>query len=202
MGHVSVRLSGYQVRLVPYWPYRFARVDADPRAVEVTRWTASGPATAVVDTTHPSPVADVVDIEDGPSTGSWRIETSVFTALWPDGFSVESSQDAADHTPFYLLSAGRAAIFPQGPLLVERVPAAAGMVGAGQTLVDTWRVGGIEVVELDYEHEAERWWQSHWRIPHGGQGILILTAQAPTREVTTTRAAAELVATSVVPAAS
>lgn len=129
VGHVFVRLSGYQVRLVPYWPYRFARVDADPRAVEVTRWTASGPATAVVDTTHPSPVAHVVDIEDGPSTGSWRIETSVFTALWPDGFSVESSQDAADHTPFYLLSAGRAAIFPQEPLPVERVPAAAGMVG-------------------------------------------------------------------------
>jgi hypothetical protein len=73
-------------------------------------------------------------------------------------------------------------------------------VGAGQTLIDTWRLGDIKVVELDYEHEAERWWQSHWRIPYGGQGILILTAQAPTREVTATRAAAELVATSVTPA--
>lgn len=201
MGHVFVRLSGYQVRLVPYWPYRFARIDAHPRAVEVTRWTGSGPATAVVDTTRPSRAADVVDIQDGPSTGSWRIETSLFTAVWPEGFTIESSQDAVDDTLFYLLSAGRAAIFPQGPLPVERVPAAAGMVGAGQTLVATWRVGDIEVVELDYEHEAERWWQSHWRIPHGGQGILILTAQAPTREVTATRAAAELVATSVTPAA-
>jgi hypothetical protein len=132
VGHVFVRLSGYQVRLVPYWPYRFARVDADPSAVEVTRWTASGPATAVVDPTHPSPVAEVVDIQDGPSTGSWRIETSVFTALWPDGFTIESSQDAADHTLFYLLGAERAAIFPQGPLPVERVPAAAGMGGRGR----------------------------------------------------------------------
>jgi hypothetical protein len=41
------------------------------------------------------------------------------------------------------------------------VPAVAGMVGAGQTLVDSWRLGDIEVVELGYEHEAGRWWQSH-----------------------------------------
>jgi hypothetical protein len=37
--------------------------------------------------------------------------------------------------------------------------------------------------------------------PYGGQGILILTAQAPAREVTATRAAAELAATSVTSAA-
>lgn len=201
VGHVFVRLSGYTVRLVPYWPYRFAHVDADPRAVEVTRWTATGLATAVVDATHASPVADVVDILDGPSTGSWRIETSVFTALWPDEFTIESSQDAADPTAFYLLSAGQAVIFPQGPLPAERVPSPADLVAVGQTLVDRWRVGGIEVVELEYQHEAERWWQSHWLIPHGDQHVLILTAQAPAREVTLTRAAAELVATSVTPAA-
>jgi hypothetical protein len=196
MGHVFVRLNGYGLRLVPYWPYRFARVVGGV-AVEVTRWTADGPRVAVIHPDAARPVAEVVDVGEASGDGNWVIETSVFTVGWPDGFAIESSQDPTDRTAFYLVGPDEAMIFPQGPVRAERLANVEALVAAGQRVHDRRRVGGIDVVELAYDHEDRPWWQGHWMVPHGEQRVLLVTAQAPWVHGAAVRTAAEAVATSM-----
>ncbi|WP_200214641.1 hypothetical protein [Micromonospora coerulea] len=181
MGHVFVRLAGHGLRLVPYWPYRFARA-AGPSLVEVAVGSWEGERRAVIGPGSAS-VPDVVDVTEGTVTGDWRLEVGPFTLCWPDGFDVQSPHDPADHTPCYLIASDQAMIFPQGPTPLERLAAPDALVAPGQRIVDRRLLGeDIDVVELAYEHDGAPWWQAHWVIPVGGQQALIFTGQAPVEE--------------------
>jgi hypothetical protein len=200
VSHVLARLNGYGIQLVPYWPYRFIRsAGDDPRAVSVVRATPDGGVTVRVDAHRPKTVDGVVDVATEPSPDGWRVETSVFTAPWPDGFDMASPTDASDRVSFYLHGADGAMIFPQGPLLNERLPEPEALTAEGQRIINQDIVDDIRVVELTYEHEGEGWWQSYWMIPWTPGRTLIFTAQAPTHEIGPTRRAVEQVARESLP---
>jgi hypothetical protein len=200
MGHVLARLNGYGVQLVPYWPYRFVRPPAsDPAVVRVVRVTPDGDRTAEVTARDPRSVDGVVDVTTEPSPDGWRIETSVFSVPWPDGFDVHSPIDESDRKDFYLVRGDDAAIFPQGPVRTERLPAQNGWAAEGQRIVSRSAVDDIEVVELAYNLEGDSWWQSHWIVPWRPDRALIFTAQAPNLAVEPTRRAALQVVTGAQP---
>jgi hypothetical protein len=202
MSHVLARLNGYGVQLVPYWPYRFVRpAGDDPKVVCVVRRMPDGDRTAHVAVDSPHSVNGVVDIATEPSPEGWRIETSVFSVPWPDGFDVASPIDASDRVSFYLERADGATIFPQGPVLNDRLLAPEALAAEGQRIVSRDVVDDIQVVELAYEHEGERWWQSHWMIPWTPGRTLIFTAQTPAHAVELTRRAVEQVARESLPTA-
>jgi hypothetical protein len=93
MGHVLARLAGHGLVLVPHWPYTFERPDAESDAVVVTNWRPDGAARALVDPSDAHTVPGIVDVEPGPEHAYWVIETTGFKAVWPPGFSVESTVD-------------------------------------------------------------------------------------------------------------
>ena len=195
MSHVLARLNGYGVQLVPYWPYRFVRrAGDDSKAVRVVRLAPDGDVSAWIAADRPQGVDGVVDVTTEPSPDGWRIETSVFSVPWPDGFDVASPTDASDRTSFYLEGADGATIFPQGPVVNDRLPAPEALVEEGQRIISRDVVDDIQVVELAYEHDGERWWQSHWMIPWTPGRTLIFTAQAPADVVELARRAVERVA--------
>jgi hypothetical protein len=195
VGHVFVRLSGFGLRLVPYWPYEFARNRA---SVEVTNWTYDGPRSALIERGRPSSVDGVVDVMDGPEHRFWRVETSLFGFEWPEGFSVASAQDDSDHTLFYLKGPDDAVVYPQGPLADERVPPPAELVAPGQEIVQTYAFDNdVHVVELAYEHEGKPWWQSHWKVPVGASRVVVFSGQAPAVHADITRAAVKRIVTTL-----
>ncbi|WP_203858650.1 hypothetical protein [Plantactinospora mayteni] len=198
MGHVLARLAGYGVVLTPHWPYMFERHQAGSDAVRVTRWTSSGPVQVVVQPDRLTEGREVVDVADGPSHPCWFVETSAFRLRWPAQFTIESPQDQADSTPFYLHGPGEATIFPQGPVPQERLADPHALVAAGQTVLDH-RVSedGSTLTELGYQHNEEEWWQGHWTIRYDSDRLLVFTAQALSAHSTQAREAAEVIAASV-----
>jgi len=179
MPHVLARLNGYGVQLVPYWPYRFERLDADLPKVLVVRVMHDGEDSTEIDPKNPVAVEGIVDVSTEPSPDGWRVETSTFSVPWPDGFHVSSPSDPADRMPYYLLGPDNASIFPQGILPNERIPAVEALAAAGQRITAQRTIDGTEVIELEYTHDGGPWWQSHWLIPWGETRTLTFTAQAP-----------------------
>jgi hypothetical protein len=171
MGHVLARLVGYGVTLTPYWPYTFERSGVAADAVVVTNWGATGPAEALVDPADAHSVPGIVDVEPGPDHRFWAIETSSFIAAWPSGFSVESTLD-----PFCLVGEHDASISVQGPV---RLADPDSMIAPGQTVVARRTMGpGVQVIELAYEHEGQRWWQGVYLYPRTDGRVLVVTAQS------------------------
>ncbi|WP_156313256.1 hypothetical protein [Micromonospora sp. HK10] len=171
MGHVLARLAGYGVVLVPYWPYTFERSDAASDAVVVTNWRVNGPAKALVDSADAHSAPGIVDVEPGPDHPFWVIETSSFSAVWPFGFSVESTV-----APYCLVGEHDASISVQGPVHIADPDV---MIAPGQTVVGRRKMGrDVEVIELVYEHEGEPWWQGVYLYPRKGGQELVFTAQS------------------------
>lgn len=198
MGHVLARLNGFGIALMPHWPYSFERAAGD--AVQVTRWTQSGRSQVVIDPAQPGDGGDVADIAEGKEVGHWLIETSIFRTRWPAGFTVASPQDPSDGTPFYLQGLGEAAIFPQGPVPVERLAGPDALVAPGQTVVDRRRFDdGVAFVEVTYEHDGALWWQSHWTVPFGAGQLMVITAQSLQSAAPQTREAAGTVVAALEP---
>lgn len=139
-----------------------------------------------------------MDVAAGPDHPCWWIETSVYRIPWPESFTVESPQDEADGTPFYLHGPGQATIFPQGPVPKERLAHPDALIAAGQTVLDRRTEGnGSDVIELSYPHDGEPWWQGHWTIPYPADQLLIITAQALLAYATPIRNAADAIAANV-----
>ena len=167
------------MRLVPYWPYEFARTGETADSVRVTHWTGAGPVSATVDRRQPRSVGGVVDILSGPDHEHWLAETGLFGFRWPEGFDLGVTATEDDDKPFYLFGPDGAQIFPQGPVATERLPDAAGWTAPGQTLVAQRRVDDIDIFELTYEHGGTTWWQTHWAFPVGAGKSLVMTGQTP-----------------------
>jgi hypothetical protein len=200
VGHVFVRLSGFGVSLVPIWPYSFQRVEGEPGAVTASYFGEEASPTATLSAVRNTVVLknaesleQVVDVLDGPQEAAWRIETTSFSMMWPEGFEI-SSQPAGDPTPFYLHGRDGALIYTQGPLAPERVPA--DFAAPGQRIIHKESGPGFEAIELVYRHEGADWFQSHHLVPLGGR-VLIITAQSLAANAEPTLRAAETVARSV-----
>ncbi|RAK42201.1 hypothetical protein B0I29_10222 [Actinoplanes lutulentus] len=165
---------------MPYWPYTFELPDAESEVVLVTNWRADGPATALVDPSDAQSVPGVVDVEPGPDHPFWVIETSGFDAVWPRGFSVESSV-----APYCLVGEHDSSISVQGPAHVADPDE---LIAPGQTVVDRRTMGeGVRVLELAYEHDGEPWWQGLYLLPRKGGRVLVFTAQSREPGVTAAR---------------
>lgn len=200
VSHVAARLNGYGVQLVPYWPYRFERVlDTEPRMVAVVRLTPDGDKASVVDARAATSVDGIVDVTTEPSPDGWRVETSLYSIPWPEGFHVASPTSTSDRISFYLQGADGSAIFPQGPTSNERLPAPDMWAADGQTIVGEVTTDDAHIVELAYERDGQPWWQSHWLVPWGSGRTLVFTAQSPATNVDATRLAAEFLASEVWP---
>jgi hypothetical protein len=200
VGHVLARLNGYGIQLVPHWPYRFEHVaDVRPETVAVVRLTPEGEVRAVIDARRPTTVDCVVDVTREPSPDGWRVETSLYSIPWPEGFHVASPTDPDDHINFYLEGVDGSAIFPQGPTRTERLPTGVGWAADGQRIINETTTDDAYVIELEYEHEGRPWWQSHWLVPWGAQRTLVFSAQCPAGHTEATRLAAEYLASEVWP---
>nr|BFE60449.1 hypothetical protein GCM10020063_049750 [Dactylosporangium thailandense] len=99
------------------------------------------------------------------------IETTGFNAVWPDGFSVESTMD-----PYCLAGEHDASISVQGPAHIADPDV---MIAEGQAVVARRTMGrGVRVLELAYEHEGEPWWQGVYLYPRKDGRVLVFTAQS------------------------
>lgn len=109
-------------------------------------------------------VCDVTPSASGPEV---RIETSLFSCAFPEGFELRAAEPPMDPGPFDLVGPSGELFFVQTP---KNVPRLEQMVAPGQRVV---RLGDDDI-ELAYEHDGQAWTQIYVRMDGH-----ILTAQAP-----------------------
>ncbi|MET9515821.1 hypothetical protein [Streptomyces sp. NPDC002994] len=191
--------------LTPIWPYTFERVADAPSSVRVTKWEAQVARTALISAavgtssialTNVEHADEVVDVLPGPLEPGWRIETSPYSVVWPEGFTIDSPP-AGDNSPFHLWGPDDALIYIQGPMSPERIPAPAQFTGPGQRLIDHRQDPAFEVVELAYQHDEAEWRQSHHLVVLNETLSLVVTAQCRATQAAHVRLAAESMARSV-----
>jgi hypothetical protein len=173
--HVYVRLTGYGVAVVPMPGFMLARVSASDLPLRV----ASDTASAVL--SDPSRAASelqgVADVAPDPAQGGWVLDTGVFSAAWPVGYTVH--HDPSGPPGFYLLNGSDAFMFAQGPYITSAMLPLESMTAPGQVISDVTREGRIARVTLTYEHEGKVWLQRHHVIALDASISLVVTLQAP-----------------------
>lgn len=132
--HVFARLSGFRYTLLPLAPFRFEQLSNSPRSITAWHFAASGTRQATVSLDGDPPAIELADgtarldevlgLLEGPDLDHWRIETTVFSIRWPEGFAFQSSPEA---TPpgFDLHGPEGTLLYLQGPLPPSRLPALA-----------------------------------------------------------------------------
>ncbi len=101
MAHVLARLSGLGLVVTPHPRYRIDRVDG---AAETMLRVARGSTSGIVDVAaiaRGESESELPDVTPGPNAAGWRIETSVLTCAWPQGFALAHDPDGI--SPFLLL---------------------------------------------------------------------------------------------------
>lgn len=205
MGHMFARITGFGLIVVPVWPYRVELVASDPGALLVTR-TNPVRQSVVVRGGRENPVADlgegvealddVAQVMRGPEEREWRIETSLYSVSWPAGFALEPPADDGQSV-FDLHGPDQSLIWVQGPFDRADLPDIEALAAPGQTLAGVASQGGVEAVELAYDHDGVAWNQRHYLVPFAGAQVLAVTAQAPASQVDLFRQASAEVAASV-----
>lgn len=183
--HVYARIVGFGLAVMPRAPFRAGYADEPATAIDVEHHSEKGVlfARVIPDGAgykskvdqHTKSVLDVVDIEDGPDTHNWRIETSVFTSCWPHGYMLCSNNFPDDPGPFDLVGVHDELIYVQKPKVMPDVEE---MCGADQTVLDVQRGEDSEWIELEYVHEGVSWRQRHEVITLRDQRFVV-TMQAP-----------------------
>jgi hypothetical protein len=204
--HVYARVTGFGWTLLPHAPFRFERVPGRPRSVVAFHSAAGMSRTAALTCEGARPAVDlgeatndlgeVLDLLPGLALDHWRVETTVFTARWPEGFAVESS---AKPPGFFLRAPEGALIHIQGPLPRARLPALTAMVGPGQKVRRHGHAPSWSWVELEYAHEGAPWKQTHRVLDSGTDYTCVVTAQCPQQLSALVEAAADEVAGSLAP---
>jgi hypothetical protein len=199
--HVYARLSGFGWTLLPHAPFRFERVPHRPELLLVETNVQGVPKRAKLDFSRPNPaielnqgtdgLEEILDFTEGPMCDHWRIETTVYSIRWPEGFAVQSQQEPPG---FDLLGPNGTLIFLQGPFDPRNLPPPAEMVGEGQSVHQL----GRNWVELSYLHDGVPWRQTH-RLVAFGQDVVVVTSQAPAKWNTLVSAAAVNVSESLSP---
>jgi hypothetical protein len=206
MAHVLARLSGFGWTLLPFFPFRFERVAGRPRAVRVIRddklrreavFDLEGrPEVSLLAGT--ANAEEVAELSPSKVGDDFRVETSVFTAAWPDGFAITSSEPGTP-CPFDYLGDDGALIFMQGPVAQARVARLDSMCAPGQRIIDGGAHPTGSWVEFAYEHNGSAHVQRHTTVAWGSGNALIVTAQAPLAAATRMRRAALTVVDSLRP---
>jgi hypothetical protein len=115
-------------------------------------------------------IGDQGALERGGAEGGWRIENSVYSVRWPEGFQVVSTQEFPG---FELLGPDQEYVSFQGPALNAALPRVQDAAGPGQTVVDS----GDDWVELAYEHEGAAWIQRVVRVQVVPEAFLLVFGQ-------------------------
>jgi hypothetical protein len=205
--HVYARLSGFGWTLVPLAPYVIERLYDRPNAVLVRHESPDGLREALLVFGGNLPdvelgegtqaLAEVLDLQEGPHLDHWRVETTVFTCRWPEGFTLASP--ASPGTPFELHGPDGALVYVQGPIRVDRLPPLTEMVGPGQSVRCHGRTARGGWVELEYEHQGQPWRQTHRAMEDASGYALVVSAQAPVGAAGLAEAAAVDAAASLAP---
>ena len=217
-GHVFAWITGFGWTLMPYAPFRFERVLGRLRSVRVEHSDPSGIGRVVIDVSDDgrkvrsepehkdTPSIDVVDLIEGAAFphwshsaafDHWRVETSVLSIRWPEGFAVRSVPDTPP--PFELVGPDSALIWVQGPFPSVALPPLEQMVGPGQTAEQSVATAGEPMVELRYLHDGAHWRMFHCVVDRFAGAVCVVTGQAPMRQREFVRAAVEEVASSLTP---
>jgi hypothetical protein len=216
--HVFAWVAGFGWTLMPYAPFRFERVAGRPRSLAVERTSPSGTGRVVntvsddgrrvrSEPAHQTKTSvDVVEVIEGaayPDWGHgaahdhWRIETSVLSVRWPEGFALESVNQPPPI--FDLVGPDGARLWLQGPMPAERVPPLDRMEGPGQTTERISSSAGGPLVELRYLHDGGPWRMFHCVVDRYAAHACLVTAQTPERWRELIRSAVEEVAASLTP---
>jgi hypothetical protein len=182
MGHVFARLIGYGHVLLPVSaPYTFRWGD-DPRSVQLqlrldspfigVRLNEDG-STKAQDSDQP--LTDYVDVYEGQYMDAFRIETTMYSVLWPTNFDC-SVDGASDGPLFDFLGPDDSLIYVQGPIAADTVPAAKELCAPTQHFVKEGFSGVTPWAEFEYQHEGESWCQRQYRHEAAGLAFL-LTSQ-------------------------
>jgi hypothetical protein len=202
MAHVFARLSGFGLVVTPHPRYRLERVAGSPETVLRVATTAaeSADASDVVDLSavaRGEASSERIDVAPGRPGPGWRVETGVFTCAWPDGFALSHDPDGL--SPFLLLGERDAMIWVSGPVTEERVRPIEKLAAPGQTIRAVAGAEGAERIDVEYEAEAEAWWQRRYAIAWGEGRALVLTAQARRADEAPVRDAIDLIERSLSP---
>lgn len=102
-------------------------------------------------------IGDQGSLQPGGVAGGWRIENSVYSVGWPDGFQVVSTQEFPG---FELLGPDQEYVSIQGPAANAALPRIQDAVGPGQVVA----ASGDDWVELTYDHDGASWVQRVVRV--------------------------------------
>ncbi len=166
--HVYARVAGFCLAVMPRAPFRARHADEPATAIDVEHDSPNGRLFARIipdkvgyqsrlDRVTES-LSDVLDIEAGPDIDHWRIETSIFTCCWPQGYLLCSNNFPDDPGPFDLVGVNSELIYIQKPKVLPDVEE---MCAPNQTVLEVYRDADSEWIELAYDHEGVPWRQRH-----------------------------------------
>jgi len=180
-GHVYVSASGFGLRVIPKSaPYRFALASV-PAHLDVGRrvgqsWlfarvipVEGGYRSQLAEDT--ASLADVLDVEIGPASSGWWLDTSVYRVPLPAGWTAVSADGPG---VFDLVGPDHSLIFIQTPARIGNV---SDLRTSDQVIASTGADAQSEWVHLRYSHDGAEWHQRHHVRRLGGIAVVV-TAQA------------------------
>ena len=202
MSHpIYSRLSGFGWTMVPLAPFRIERIAYQSRSIIAAHRSAKGARRAAMAFDSAEPVVrldegtasldEVLELVRGVDCDYWRVETSVYSVRWPDGFAVSSISDPPG---FEFVGPEGILLFLQGPFERQNLPALAEMAVLGQSIAAI----GPNWVQLGYLLEGTPWQQTHHVVPYGTD-FVVVTSQAPLKMRVLADAACSGVAESLTP---
>jgi hypothetical protein len=198
--HTLSRLQGHGAIVLPEAPYRIERA-ADAPETTLRIWHAERSAMLDVrDVLRGAEASEVAEVKPGDPTPAWRIETSVLSCAWPRGFALSSDPD--ELSPFLLIGPNDAMIWIAGPIERAKATPIERLATEEQTIRAVAEAGDNARIDVDYEHDDERWWQRRYVLGWGDDQVLIVTAQARSTDEVETCAAVDAIEASIVPAVS
>lgn len=167
--HVFTVIAGFGLRVIPRPPF-LARHGPGQDELDVEVSGPAGPLGARILADHrggyrsklppgTEALGEVLEVEPGPSSEHWLLETERFRARFPPGFTLHSVPRDSP-TPFDLVG-------PGGCLLYLQLP---------ETLPDWGQPEGR--MERTYQHQGATWWQRYQVVEREGL-LAVVTAQAP-----------------------
>lgn len=197
---VFARLSGHGLLVAPRPHYRIDRVAGAP---DTTLRIADASGEEIVDlplVARGERTCAKADVHRGPRTGPFRIETGISTCAWPRDFAL--SHDPDEISPFLLLGPREAMIWIAGPLAREKVTPIEKLVEGSQSVRAVAEAKGASRIDVDYDHDGERWWQRRYVVAFGDpehDTALVITGQARAEDEAVTSAAVDEIERTLTP---
>jgi hypothetical protein len=168
------RLVGHGIVAVPHVPFRIERTPQSATTLRVLG-EAHDEIVDLAAIARGDAVSDLVDVAPGPS-GPWRIETTIATCCWPDGFAIASDPD--DLSPFLLVGPNDAMIWFAGPVPRAKAWPIERLATDDQRVRAVADRGDDARLDVDYVEEGAPWWQRRYVRTWGDDRAVVLTAQA------------------------